>query len=225
MVGYDPLRGGIARCRATHPPTLVIPRLRNNQRKTLSGHVTRFFFTSEVAYLHRKKCCLSSAVGAFEPPCSIVPKDRQAGWAVVHDAGNRFHDRWTGYDTTSQRFRSAPKIEFDDAVGYEKTSRRRFLTVIRDANIRVPSEYTFIDLGCGKGNVLVLAAQYGFRSIIGVEVDPDLASIARRNVDRFTSRRRHAAKAQVLESDVVQFGLPLIREASFTCTTRSVRRR
>jgi len=165
-------------------------------------------FTNEVMLVHRSRGLGPALQHGFRKVGRLI-------WAVVHDAGDSLHDRWTGYDTTSQRFASAPKVKFDDAVGYEKTSRRNFLSQLHNANIRVPSEYTFIDLGCGKGNVLLLAAQSGFRSIIGVEVDPVLASIARRNLERFASGRHLASDPQVLESDAVQFEFPPSRSVLY----------
>jgi predicted RNA methylase len=46
------------------------------------------------------------------------------------------------------------------------------------------SDYTFIDVGCGKGLTLMLAAKLGFRRIIGVELGKELAEIARVNLAR-----------------------------------------
>src|SRR5215472_1458160 len=43
------------------------------------------------------------------------------------------------------------------------------------------SSYTFVDLGCGKGRVLLMARELGFGRIIGVEFAPALAKVARRN--------------------------------------------
>lgn len=40
----------------------------------------------------------------------------------------------------------------------------------------------FIDVGCGKGRVLMVAAELGFTQLIGVEYDRRLAAIARRNL-------------------------------------------
>ncbi len=47
------------------------------------------------------------------------------------------------------------------------------------------SEYTFIDLGSGKGRVLLLAAMYPFAEVIGVEVQQELHKIAEENIARF----------------------------------------
>ncbi len=44
-----------------------------------------------------------------------------------------------------------------------------------------PAAYTFIDLGCGKGRQLLVAAACGFRRVVGVEFSAKLTKIARRN--------------------------------------------
>jgi SAM-dependent methyltransferase len=48
-------------------------------------------------------------------------------------------------------------------------------------------EFTFVDLGSGKGRVLLMAAQYGFKRIIGVEFMPEWHRVAQENVRKFTS--------------------------------------
>src|SRR5215472_14564615 len=45
------------------------------------------------------------------------------------------------------------------------------------------SGYAFLDLGCGKGRALLLASEFNFREVIGVELNPELAATALRNVD------------------------------------------
>ncbi len=40
----------------------------------------------------------------------------------------------------------------------------------------------FIDVGCGKGRVLIVAAAYPFKRIRGVEYSPQLAAICRTNL-------------------------------------------
>ena len=43
------------------------------------------------------------------------------------------------------------------------------------------SQFTFVDLGCGKGRALLVAAQYPFERILGVELYEDLCRVARMN--------------------------------------------
>jgi SAM-dependent methyltransferase len=46
--------------------------------------------------------------------------------------------------------------------------------------------FRFVDLGSGKGRALMLASDYPFREIIGVELSPELDRIARSNIARYS---------------------------------------
>jgi SAM-dependent methyltransferase len=48
--------------------------------------------------------------------------------------------------------------------------------------IDIPPDAEFIDIGCGKGRVLVVAAEYPFQAIIGIELSDFLCDLARRNI-------------------------------------------
>lgn len=69
-------------------------------------------------------------------------------------------------------------------------------------------ERSFVDLGCGKGRVLLVAAQRPFRSVVGVELSPELAAIARRNVERSQDRARKCLEIQVHNADATRFDFP-----------------
>ena len=43
-------------------------------------------------------------------------------------------------------------------------------------------EFTFVDIGCGKGRALLVASEFPFRRIVGVELAIEMAQIARANV-------------------------------------------
>lgn len=47
---------------------------------------------------------------------------------------------------------------------------------------------TFVDLGCGKGRPLVMAAEAGFRRLVGVDLDAGLVRVCRRNLKKIRSR-------------------------------------
>lgn len=71
-----------------------------------------------------------------------------------------------------------------------------------------PPEYTFVDLGCGKGRVLLVAAQRPFRKIVGVDISAELVAIARRNIDRFRPLSEQVRAITVENTDVRQFKVP-----------------
>src|SRR3984957_17090364 len=47
--------------------------------------------------------------------------------------------------------------------------------------------FRFVDLGSGKGRALLLASDYPFREIIGVELSPELDQIARANIAHYAA--------------------------------------
>lgn len=54
-------------------------------------------------------------------------------------------------------------------------------------------DFSFVDLGCGKGRTLILAAQRPFKRVIGVELSPDHSKIARQNVERYLASKHPVA--------------------------------
>lgn len=67
------------------------------------------------------------------------------------------------------------------------------------------SEFTFIDLGAGMGRAVLLASELPFRSVIGVELNPTLARIARRNVRVWKSNGRAHANISICCRDATAF--------------------
>jgi hypothetical protein len=60
----------------------------------------------------------------------------------------------------------------------------RFRTIVGGLSID-HAAFTFTDIGSGLGRALLLAAEYPFRAIVGVECSPELYSIAAENVRRY----------------------------------------
>jgi SAM-dependent methyltransferase len=72
----------------------------------------------------------------------------------------------------------------------------------------LPTDSTFVDVGCGKGRIVIAAARHGFRRIVGIEISPQLAEMARRNVDRFRRRTGNAAEIDIQCANVLEVELP-----------------
>jgi SAM-dependent methyltransferase len=69
-------------------------------------------------------------------------------------------------------------------------------------------DFTFVDLGCGKGRVLLVASAYPFQRIVGVEISSELAAIARNNVERYQPRERVCRAIEVINTDATQLDFP-----------------
>ena len=92
---------------------------------------------------------------------------------------------------------------------YEATPMERFPTLLArvQADFR---DYTFIDVGCGKGRTLLMAANYPFREIIGIEYSEQLCRIAERNIQRFVRPGLACSKLSVVCADATEYELPRV---------------
>jgi SAM-dependent methyltransferase len=89
------------------------------------------------------------------------------------------------------------------AVKYEPTPTDIFSRAIEALRIDC-SQFTFVDLGAGKGRVLLLAGRYAFPKILGVEFAPKLAQVAHRNIENSGL----GGRAEVVCIDAIEFDLP-----------------
>ena len=67
------------------------------------------------------------------------------------------------------------------------------------------SEFTFADVGCGKGRAIVVAAQFPFHSLWGVELSPELCEIARANL---ALRPEWANRSSIIHEDAASVTYP-----------------
>jgi SAM-dependent methyltransferase len=69
-------------------------------------------------------------------------------------------------------------------------------------------DFTFVDLGAGMGRALLLASEYPFRAAIGVELNPTLARIGRRNMALWRAAGRARTSMRMVCRDAAEFELP-----------------
>lgn len=94
------------------------------------------------------------------------------------------------------------------AVRYEPTdSRYSFTEILSSFGINY-SDYIFIDMGSGKGRVILLASMLPFKKIIGVEFSESLITIARNNVSRFPEELQLCKDIEFLPMDASAYTFP-----------------
>jgi SAM-dependent methyltransferase len=69
-------------------------------------------------------------------------------------------------------------------------------------------QFSFVDLGAGMGRAVLLAAELPFSRVVGVELNPTLARIARRNLTAWRASGRARASMRIVCGDAVDFPLP-----------------
>jgi SAM-dependent methyltransferase len=70
------------------------------------------------------------------------------------------------------------------------------------------SQFTFIDIGSGKGRALLMASEYPFRRIVGVELLPELNAIAQENIRKFPKERMRCQTIEASQGDATTFSFP-----------------
>ena len=116
-----------------------------------------------------------------------------------------FFDRPAGIETA--------RVVHLDEIGLGATGRQNYhatpwLALKRTfAELQINGDDVFIDFGCGKGRVIFEAAKHPFRRVIGVEISPQLAHVARENVKRGRAQLR-CQDVEVVRADVLDFEVP-----------------
>lgn len=67
-------------------------------------------------------------------------------------------------------------------------------------------DFAFVDFGSGKGRTLLVAGEFPFKQVRGVEFSEDLHRHAERNIQRYP--RRAAARVEAVHGDATTFTLP-----------------
>jgi SAM-dependent methyltransferase len=77
------------------------------------------------------------------------------------------------------------------------------------AALEIPfDDFEFVDYGSGKGRVLMLAAEQGFRKATGIEFAGELVEVARKNVEIFNRSRAKPAIIESRRMDAKDYVLP-----------------
>ena len=98
-----------------------------------------------------------------------------------------------------------PSLEF--ATHYEPTPVAQ-ANALLDASPLAPERAIFVDVGAGMGRVVMLAARRAFRAVIGVEISPALAEIARENFATLHDAKRVVRDVKIVRADAAEYTLP-----------------
>jgi hypothetical protein len=95
---------------------------------------------------------------------------------------------------------------------YQPTEPAAFHTMLQqflqDAEIE-PGEFVFVDIGSGKGRALLLASDYPFRRILGIELLPRLHQEANKNIAAYKSSEQKCFAMQSICADAAEFAFPV----------------
>jgi 16S rRNA G966 N2-methylase RsmD len=92
-------------------------------------------------------------------------------------------------------------------VYYEGTNAHIFKKTFSSFKVDAANS-CFVDFGSGKGKAMFMAAERGFRKVIGVEFSRELVETCRRNLEIFKQKSKSKTEFEIIHGDASQYEIP-----------------
>jgi 16S rRNA G966 N2-methylase RsmD len=114
------------------------------------------------------------------------------------------------YKTDTSSWVTLDDLNIDDsakkrASGYQPTHAFQLRKLLR--TLSIPINKVMIDLGSGKGKVLLIASEFGFREARGIEISRRLCNIAINNCHIYKQLTNNETNFVVINSDVINYNM------------------
>ena len=90
--------------------------------------------------------------------------------------------------------------KMNDYLGVQPSVVRQAIRMLPDTR-----DFCFIDLGCGKGRANVVASEFPFKRIVGIELSHTLAETARKNAETIQKTMPARTKIEIIQGNAVEF--------------------
>jgi SAM-dependent methyltransferase len=139
-----------------------------------------------------------------------VSKTRRLAKSQIHPFDLKFGVNTSGLMDGTDLFTGHEHDAFSTAYWGVSPSRwsevlRRWIDTLPPGQVE---DYTFVDIGCGKGRMLLIASELPFRQVIGVELNGELASIAAKNAEVWRETHLATAPIHVIHQDATKIARP-----------------
>lgn len=144
---------------------------------------------------------------------SATQKTLVLGWGFLRDSlPDRRRQRYgdIDYDWDRRVDTTAATVGWRDRLlglfhsPYQPTEPQLFQEMMASVQVDY-REFVFIDIGSGKGRVLLMAAEYPFRKIVGVELLSELHRVAEENIAEHKSETEQCSEIECIHSDATEF--------------------
>lgn len=134
-----------------------------------------------------------SLLRAYDRLCNVA-------FDLAHGVDTRFRSR-----ERENVVNGLPVERVHHANPWQPSVRRTLRHTLQSLHVPL-SDYTFIDIGSGKGKAVLVASEFPFRRVIGIEYCSALVDVAKRNIQRYRNRR--AAHVDCLCCDACEYTFP-----------------
>ena len=101
-------------------------------------------------------------------------------YRITQEILNLFFDLNFGVETRKRKIYNSDEF-FDYIPSYKKTVTNALLYLKTNYQLKY---YNFLDIGCGKGKTLILASKFSFKQITGYELDKEIFSVLKKNINQ-----------------------------------------
>lgn len=132
---------------------------------------------------------LSPALYLFESVRSAIEERKEA------------FDARFGTDTAAPSFGGGLKA---GAYFYVATTASVVYEIL-DSLVLEPDTFAFVDMGSGKGRAVMVASEFAFARIVGIELSPQLHRIALENVKRYSPASQKCTNFELKRMNVLDY--------------------
>ncbi|RJR29484.1 MAG: class I SAM-dependent methyltransferase [Desulfobacteraceae bacterium] len=116
------------------------------------------------------------------------------------------------YDTDTDTIREIGSLAIDSENArhgkrYQPSPQELTTSIISALQID-HRRFAFLDFGAGKGRVLLIAAEWPFAEVIGIEFSRELCSIAADNIRKFPDEKKQASRIECVFGEATTYALP-----------------
>ena len=100
---------------------------------------------------------------------------------------DNYYEKYFNVDTKGMISKEDLGINDKESVGYGAIHYKHLFNVLNKQSVD-KNNSTLLDYGCGKGRVIIAAAAYEYKKIIGVELT-SIVDVAKNNIDKMKHRK------------------------------------
>jgi len=127
---------------------------------------------------------------------------RSLAYRIRIAADEHFWDKRLGIKTDYNLLAQEDTTALKDSCHYEPTPYHVIESILN--RLKFGSDDVFVDLGCGKGRVVLSVAKKKLKKIIGLEAHKDIFNIARDNLEKIKVKN---TPVEILNADVTTFDM------------------
>jgi SAM-dependent methyltransferase len=185
-----------------------------DKNKSAAWHKNTLFAVKlrlDKLYLYFK--CFGAIATAKYIPLALL---RLRAMPRYYASGNRF-DEENNVQTSGRALLSELTVEKyskEHSLWYEPAP----INVVPNIFSKLDKSYeyfTFIDLGSGRGRVVLLASQFNFKKVVGVEFAKELHLQACKNLSQYPRDKQQCRNVEFLCIDVMEYDFPQTNLAIF----------